>query len=119
MTVTEPSGVSASPPGTELKVLGACPLDCPDTCGWVVTVRDGKAIGLRGDPGHPFTRGALCVKVNRFLERAAAPDRILYPLRRTGPKGSGRFERITWDEALDEIAGRLRQIIDEHGGEAV
>ncbi|MBC6463213.1 molybdopterin-dependent oxidoreductase [Actinomadura sp. HBU206391] len=119
MTVTEPSGVTGAPPGTELNVLGACPLDCPDTCGWVVTVRDGQAVGLRGDPDHPFTRGALCVKVNRFLEQAAAPDRILHPLRRTGPKGSGRFEQITWEEALDEIAERLSAIIDEHGGESV
>ncbi|HET9141652.1 molybdopterin-dependent oxidoreductase, partial [Actinophytocola sp.] len=104
---------------TELKVLGACPLDCPDTCGWVVTVRDGRAVGLRGDANHPFTRGALCAKVNRYLEHAAAPDRITHPLRRTGPKGSGRFERITWDEALDEVATRLRDIAGEFGGEAI
>jgi len=104
---------------TELTVLGACPLDCPDTCGWQVTVRDGKAVKMRGNPDHPFTRGALCVKVNRYLEHAEAPDRLLYPLRRVGRKGEGRFERITWDEALDEIAGRLRAIVDEHGGEAV
>jgi anaerobic selenocysteine-containing dehydrogenase len=119
MTVTEPSGATVPLQGVELSVLGACPLDCPDTCGWVVTVRDGQAVGLRGDPDHPFTRGALCVKVNRYLEQAAAPDRILHPLRRVGPKGSGRFERITWDEALDEIATRLSAIVDEHGGEAI
>lgn len=105
--------------GNDLTVLGACPLDCPDTCGWVVTVRDGKAVNLRGNPEHPFTRGALCTKVNRYLEHAAAPDRLLYPLRRVGPKGEGRFERITWDEALDEISVRLREIIDQHGGEAI
>ncbi|MER7132013.1 molybdopterin-containing oxidoreductase family protein [Streptosporangium saharense] len=103
----------------ELRVLGACPLDCPDTCSWVVTVRDGRATGMRGNPEHPYTRGALCVKVNRYLEHAAAPDRVLYPLRRVGPKGGGRFERITWDEALDEISVRLRAIVDEHGGEAI
>jgi anaerobic selenocysteine-containing dehydrogenase len=103
----------------ELTVLGACPLDCPDTCGWTVTVRDGKAVGLRGDPNHPYTRGALCGKVNRYLEHAAAPDRILYPLRRVGPKGSGRFERIGWDAALDEISARLREILDTDGGEAI
>nr|PZN44155.1 MAG: molybdopterin oxidoreductase [Actinomycetota bacterium] len=103
----------------ELSVLGACPLDCPDTCSWVVTVRDGEAVGLRGNPGHPFTRGALCVKVNRYLEQTRAADRILYPMRRVGPKGSGRFERITWDEALAEIATRLRRIIAEYGGEAI
>ncbi|SEF61478.1 Anaerobic selenocysteine-containing dehydrogenase [Thermomonospora echinospora] len=102
-----------------LKVLGACPLDCPDTCSWEVTVEDGRAVRLRGNGEHPFTRGALCAKVNRWLERAEAPDRILYPLRRVGRKGEGRFERIGWDEALEEIAGRLRGIIDEHGGEAI
>ncbi len=105
---------------TELKVLGACPLDCPDTCSWVVTVRDGEAVQLRGNPDHPFTRGALCVKVNRWLEQATAPDRILHPMRRVGPKGPGaRFERISWDEALDEIATRLEAVIAEHGGEAI
>ncbi|GAA3424317.1 molybdopterin-containing oxidoreductase family protein [Streptosporangium sandarakinum] len=103
----------------ELRVLGACPLDCPDTCSWVVTVRDGEALGMRGNPDQPYTRGALCVKVNRYLEQVKSPDRILYPLRRTGPKGSGEFERITWDEALEEISVRLRRIVDEHGGEAI
>ncbi|ADG90014.1 molybdopterin oxidoreductase [Thermobispora bispora] len=99
--------------------FGACPLDCPDTCSWVVTVQDGKAVSLRGNREHPFTRGALCVKVNRYLEHARAADRILYPMRRVGPKGSGRFERISWDEALSEIATRLHSIIDEYGGEAI
>ncbi|MFD8532430.1 molybdopterin-dependent oxidoreductase [Streptosporangium canum] len=103
----------------ELQVLGACPLDCPDTCSWVVTVRDGEAVKMRGNPDHPYTRGALCVKVNRYLEHTRAPDRILHPMRRIGPKGSGRFERISWDEALEEISVRLRGIIDEHGGEAI
>ncbi|WUI03494.1 molybdopterin-dependent oxidoreductase [Spirillospora sp. NBC_00431] len=104
---------------SELKVLGACPLDCPDGCSWVVTVRDGEAVGLRGNPGHPYTRGALCAKVNRWLERAGQPDRILRPLRRTGRKGEGRFAPITWDEALDEIAERLDGVVREHGGEAI
>ncbi|NUT44254.1 MAG: molybdopterin-dependent oxidoreductase [Thermoactinospora sp.] len=102
-----------------LNVLGACPLDCPDTCSWIVSVDDGKAVKMRGNPEHPYTRGALCVKVNRYLEHAAADDRILHPLRRTGPKGSGQFERISWDEALEEISVRLRGIIDEFGGEAI
>ncbi|GAA2908661.1 molybdopterin oxidoreductase family protein [Streptosporangium fragile] len=100
-------------------MLGACPLDCPDTCSWVVTVRDGEAVTMRGNPDHPYTRGALCVKVNRYLEHAKAADRILHPMRRVGPKGSGRFERISWDEALDETAARLRGIVEEHGGEAI
>ncbi|MBF6332702.1 molybdopterin-containing oxidoreductase family protein [Nocardia transvalensis] len=102
-----------------MKVLGACPLDCPDACSWVVTVEDGVAVGLRGNKEHPVTRGALCVKVNRYLEQVHAPDRIRYPMRRVGRKGEGRFERIGWDEALDEIAERLTGIVDEYGGEAV
>ncbi|WP_326634491.1 molybdopterin oxidoreductase family protein [Nonomuraea fuscirosea] len=103
----------------ELSVLGACPLDCPDTCSWVVTVEDGAAVKLRGNPDQPYTRGALCVKVNRYLEHTRADDRILHPMRRVGPKGSGQFERITWEEALDEISVRLRGIVEEHGGEAI
>ncbi|MFI7134980.1 molybdopterin-dependent oxidoreductase [Nonomuraea sp. NPDC050153] len=103
----------------ELRVLGACPLDCPDGCSWVVTVENGETVKLRGNPDHPYTRGALCVKVNRYLEQTRADDRILHPMRRIGPKGSGRFERITWDEALDEISERLRGIVEEHGGEAI
>ncbi|WP_062356370.1 molybdopterin-containing oxidoreductase family protein [Herbidospora yilanensis] len=103
----------------ELRVLGACPLDCPDTCSWVVTVQDGKATSLRGNKEQPYTRGALCVKVNRYLEHAASPDRILHPMKRVGPKGSGRFERIDWDEALDILATKLREIVDTHGGEAI
>ncbi|WP_232667703.1 molybdopterin-containing oxidoreductase family protein [Pseudonocardia sp. TRM90224] len=103
----------------ETVVRGACPLDCPDTCGWTVTVRDGTAVALRGDRDHPFTRGALCVKVNNYLEHTTAPDRLLHPLRRVGRKGEGRFERITWDEALNEIAERLTGVIDEHGGESI
>ena len=79
-------------------VFGACPLDCPDGCSWVVTVEDGEAVRLRGNREHPFTAGALCAKVNGYLEHARAPDRLLYPLRRVGRKGEGRFERISWDD---------------------
>ncbi|MEV0465435.1 molybdopterin oxidoreductase family protein [Nocardia tengchongensis] len=102
-----------------MKVLGACPLDCPDACSWVVDVQDGRATGLRGNKEHPVTRGALCVKVNRYLEQVHSPERLTRPLRRVGRKGEGRFEPISWDEALDEIAERLTGIIAEHGGEAV
>jgi anaerobic selenocysteine-containing dehydrogenase len=101
------------------KVLGACPLDCPDACSWVVTVDDGEAVSMRGNAEHPFTRGALCVKVNRYLEQTKAQDRILHPMRRVGRKGEGRFERISWDEALDEIAERLGEVTREYGGQAV
>ena len=102
-----------------MKVLGACPLDCPDGCSWEVTVEDGVAVGLRGNKAHPVTRGALCVKVNRYLEQVNSPDRITYPMRRVGRKGEGKFERITWDQALDEITARLMGVIDEYGGEAI
>jgi anaerobic selenocysteine-containing dehydrogenase len=100
-------------------VRGACPLDCPDTCAWVVTVRDGQAVDLRGDPDHPFTRGALCNKVAHYLEYRRSPDRLLYPMRRRGPKGAGSFERISWDEALHEIATRFRSVADTWGAEAI
>jgi anaerobic selenocysteine-containing dehydrogenase len=99
---------------------GACPHDCPDTCAWTVTVRDGRAVELKGDPDHPFTRGGLCTKVNHFLEdRTYHPERLLRPLRRAGPKGSGAFEPVAWDEALDDIASRLKGIVAESGPQAV
>ncbi|GAA1991592.1 molybdopterin-dependent oxidoreductase [Amycolatopsis minnesotensis] len=104
---------------TEHEVAGACPLDCPDGCAWVVTVRDGTAVKLRGNRDHPFTHGTLCVKVNQYLEHAAAPDRLRHPLRRVGAKGEGRFERIGWDEALTEIAERLASVRERWGGEAI
>jgi anaerobic selenocysteine-containing dehydrogenase len=100
-------------------VRGACPHDCPDTCAMLTTVQDGVVTGVRGDPDHPFTAGALCPKVHDFEVRVNSPDRILHPLRRVGPKGEGRFERITWDAALDEIAGRFEGIAAEHGSEAI
>src|SRR5918994_6827326 len=100
-------------------VRAACPHDCPDTCAMQVTVSDGRAIELRGDPDHPFTRGGLCVKVNNYIDKVYSPDRLLHPMRRTGPKGSGQFERISWDEALDEIVARFRSAIAEHGPETV
>ena len=86
-----------------------CPLDCPDTCSMLVTVEDGVAVDLRGDPDHPFTRGFLCQKMARYLDRVYSPDRLLHPLRRVGPKGEGRFERIGWDEALDDDRRAVRR----------
>ncbi|MGA2778812.1 MAG: molybdopterin oxidoreductase family protein [Steroidobacteraceae bacterium] len=88
----------------------ACPHDCPDTCAIRVTVDAGVVVRIQGDPDHAPTHGALCTKVARYAERAYHPDRLLHPLRRVGPKGSGRFARVGWDEALDAIAGRLRAI---------
>lgn len=87
-----------------------CHLDCPDTCLMRVTVRDGVAVDLRGDPDHSFTRGFLCRKMARYLDRVYSPDRLLHPLRRVGPKGSGEFEQIGWDEALALIAERFSAI---------
>ena len=95
-------------------VRAACPHDCPDTCGMLVTVENGVAVKIQGDPSMPFTQGTLCTKVAYYLERTYAPDRLLHPLKRVGPKGSGRFERITWDEALDEIAARLKALTAEN-----
>ena len=100
-------------------VLGTCHHDCPDSCGWEVSVENGVAVKLRGNSEHPFSQGELCPKVNRFLERVYSPERILYPLARNGPKGSGEFRQITWDEALTLVAQRIHSVIDDFGGEAV
>jgi anaerobic selenocysteine-containing dehydrogenase len=91
-------------------VLGACPHDCPDTCSLLTTVADGIAIKVQGNPNHLHTDGALCTKVSRYPERTYHPDRILHPLRRVGPKGSGQFQRVSWDAALQDIAARLNAI---------
>jgi anaerobic selenocysteine-containing dehydrogenase len=104
-------------------VTGVCPHDCPDACGWVVTVEDHPSgpvpIKLRGNPEHPYSQGELCPKVNRFLDRVLSPDRILHPLRRTGPKGTGAFEQISWHEALSEIATKWQHIIETQGPAAL
>jgi len=129
-------------------VNAACPHDCPDACGVLITVQDGRATKIQGDPEHPVTRGFLCAKVAKYLDRVYSPDRVLYPMRRVGPKGpvagqrsfaphdrvkdpvphnqephhrdlSTAWERISWDEALEEIASRLRAISAEFGSEAI
>ena len=100
-------------------VHAACPHDCPDTCAMLVTVEDGTAVKLVGDPEHPYTNGGLCVKVSHYVDRVYDPSRVLHPLRRSGPKGSGQFEQIGWDEAIDEIGTRFESIATEHGGEAI
>ena len=92
------------------QVRAACPHDCPDTCAILVTVDDGVALDVKGDPEHPTTAGVLCTKVSRYVERTYHPDRVLYPMRRVGRKGEGKFERITWSEAIDEIATRFQEI---------
>ncbi|MFO0965680.1 MAG: molybdopterin oxidoreductase family protein [Gemmataceae bacterium] len=97
-----------------------CPHDCPDTCSMLVTVENGQAVSLRGDPDHPFTRGFLCQKVTRYLERVYHPGRLKYPLERVGPKGAGQFRRISWDEAITRICDRFRTIAaSPHGPQAI
>lgn len=100
-------------------VRGTCHHDCPDSCGWEVTVEAGVAVKLRGNPDHPYSYGELCPKVNRLLDRVYSPDRLLTPLRRVGPKGAGRFAETTWEEALAAIAERLHSVVAAHGAEAV
>ncbi len=91
-------------------IRAACPHDCPDTCAMLVTVVDGKATAVRGDPDHPNTAGVLCTKVSRYVERTYHADRLLYPMKRVGNKGEGKFTRISWDDALSEITERLQAI---------
>ncbi len=101
-------------------IYGACPHDCPDCCALETQVDEqGRAVSVRGRSDHPVTRGWLCAKVNRYLDRVYHPDRLLYPMRRVGPKGSGAFERISWDEAIAEISGRWRDIIAQHGAQCI
>ena len=107
-------------------VHAACPHDCPDACGVLITIEDGRATKIQGDPKHPVTRGFLCAKVAKYLDRVYSPQRVLYPLRRKKniAKGAGSrsfddFERISWDEALSEIVERFRQISAEFGSEAI
>ena len=97
---------------TTTQVRAACPLDCPDTCALLVTVEDGVATAVKGDPDHPTTAGVLCTKVSRYTERTYHEDRLLHPLKRVGKKGEGKFERISWEEALDTIAAKLKPIAE-------
>jgi anaerobic selenocysteine-containing dehydrogenase len=93
-------------------VLGACPHDCPDTCSFITTVEHGVALKVQGNAAHRHTDGALCTKVSRYTERTYHPERIAHPLKRTGPKGSGQFERVSWAAALDDITARLAAIAE-------
>jgi len=96
-----------------------CPYDCPDTCGLVVEVVDGKAVNVSGDPEHPFTRGTLCVKMNHYEKTVHSPLRLTEPLMRTGVKGSGQFRPVSWKEAVQHIADRWKEIMDRYGAEAI
>ncbi|MDH3289370.1 MAG: molybdopterin-dependent oxidoreductase, partial [Betaproteobacteria bacterium] len=101
-------------------VYSVCPHDCPDTCGAITRVEDGRAVAFCANPDHEITRGWLCAKVNDYLAHAYHPERLRYPLRRTGDKGSApEWKRISWDEAIGEISARWREIIDRHGAEAI
>ncbi|WP_038055261.1 molybdopterin oxidoreductase family protein [Thermus amyloliquefaciens] len=100
-----------------MKPRATCPLDCPDACSLLLTFREGRLVGVEGDPRHPVTRGFACAKTYRYPERVR--ERLLHPLRRVGRKGEGRFQRVSWEEALGEIAERLKAVLDAHGGEAV
>ena len=110
------SSIETLDPPRDGVVRGACPHDCPDTCATLVTVEGGRATRIAGDPDHPVTQGFLCAKVNRYIERTYHADRLTAPLRRVGPKGSGQFTEISWDEALDEIATRLGSIARSNDG---
>jgi anaerobic selenocysteine-containing dehydrogenase len=101
---------SATANEAALQVRGACPHDCPDTCAFITTVENGVAVRVQGNSDHRHTDGALCTKVSRYTERTYHPERLVQPLRRSGPKGSGRFEPVDWDTALDDIAARLTAI---------
>jgi molybdopterin guanine dinucleotide-containing S/N-oxide reductase-like protein len=105
-------------------VHAACPHDCPDACGVLITVENGRATRIQGDPAHPVTRGFLCAKVSKYLDRVYSPERVLYPMRRVAPKGGGSknasdFQRISWDEALSAVAGRFKAVAKEFGPEAI
>ncbi|MGM0426026.1 MAG: molybdopterin-containing oxidoreductase family protein [Thermodesulfobacteriota bacterium] len=96
-----------------------CPHDCPDTCGLRVGVEEDRVVSVKGDPDHPFTRGAVCVKVKHYPEHVHSPLRIHRPLKRVGKKGAGEFTPISWDQALDEIVDRYKKIISDFGSEAI
>lgn len=100
-------------------VRSVCPYDCPDSCGLLVEVESGKALKVSGDPDHPFTRGFLCTKMQRYELTVHSDRRLLAPLARTGDKGSGTFSVISWEEAISRIADKWREIIDRYGAEAI
>ncbi len=106
-------------PKPEHHVHTACPLDCPDSCSLVVTVRDGRVVALDGGDRNPVTRGYICAKVRKFDQRMYGQDRVIRPGVRVGPKGSGQFRWVDWDEALDRVAGAMRAAGEAFGHESV
>ncbi len=111
--------MSHTTPASAHTVLGACPHDCPDTCSMLTTVVDGVAVKVQGNPDHAHTHGALCTKVSRYTERTYHPQRVLQPLKRSGPKGSGQFEPVSWSDAIEAIAARLKAIESRSGAPAI
>ena len=103
----------------ERKVFHACQHDCPDNCAMVSTIVDNKVVSVRGRKEHAFTRGVLCGKVKNYDQRVYSSERILYPMRRVGAKGVGKFERISWQEALSAIGDNFRDVIEQHGAESI
>ena len=95
-------------------VRGLCPHDCPDTCALLTTVENGRATKVQGNPDHLHTQGVLCTKVSRYTERTYSPERLMHPLKRSGPKGSGQFVQVSWDEAIADIANELKAIASEN-----
>ncbi|HEX7151710.1 MAG TPA: molybdopterin oxidoreductase family protein [Thermoanaerobaculia bacterium] len=114
-----PDGPRGILPSAVKTVHAVCPHDCPDTCSMLVTVDGDRAVRVAGNPDHPVTRGFLCTKVSKYLERTYHPDRLAYPQIRVGKKGEGKFRRATWDEALELTAARLKTAIAEHGPQSV
>lgn len=102
-----------------IEVLGTCHHDCPDSCGWVATAVDGVLTSVKGNPNHPFSKGELCPKVNKFVGRVNHTDRLLTPLIRTGTKGSGEFREASWEEALQMVVGEFTRVRETYGGEAI
>jgi anaerobic selenocysteine-containing dehydrogenase len=100
-------------------VRSVCPFDCPDACGLVAEVEEGRVTRVRGDPEHPYSRGTLCPKMTGYDRTVHSPGRLLHPLVREGPKGEGRFRRASWDEAIGLVAGRFREVVARDGGEAI
>src|SRR5687767_8162149 len=108
-----------SAPASEHSVATVCPLDCPDSCSLDVTVQEGRVTVIDGSSRNPVTGGYICAKVRRFPERLYGPDRLLYPAVRKGPKGFASFERVSWDDALGQIAARMHDAKDTWGGESI
>jgi len=102
-----------------MRCRSVCPYDCPDACGLLVTVEAGRAVKIEADPNHPITQGLICGKMRQYQQTVHSPQRLTTPLLRSGPKGSGRFTAISWDEAVARICSRWQEIIAEHGAEAI